>query len=606
MENLISSMDNGDTQSKLLEFEDSNNSEKITNIYANHVRKIITALKRLRKVHENAVLVFHNDSDGFCAALYIRQVLIDLKYIIEPQDFIPITHIERDKLKIDPDKIYFFLDIQPAEVSENIFCIDHHTIDKRKRYISRNMLIYLPDEMKYQFLTTAAFLSMYFYYVHKGYRYNFTRFIDDRAWWGDEFDRFVSIFAAVTDNLWLLSKYSPLETLKEWIEEVGYKERKFIKVSMGISLLLGREEGRLNGFAGFFEKSIDGLEIQSFDDLVDHISKQIDNLYRFARALDREAKTFVEEQNEEIDELIAKTRYALDRDKKTISDYTKAMPIDLKKDAGTAMEMLKTVGNADSTKWKQIEFYGKEIDRLNTHMKNLEKKLTGLLEKKEAINPDNVPGLCVFISKQNSEQVKGILSSLLYYFGQKNIVVEETEHHAIWGARGFRREELEEVLMTLSFDRHMLDAYLRIEDMSKDLPASYRRSINISNNITVEKKYVGGLGGRGLVFGGNIKGRVPQLFAMLDSSELEAKLKELVAHGELHKALKGLTEGHSQVNTVAALRTKFKSLGWVTIQVIGGSGRRDILDGDIGVPIAWLAGSNKNINLSGDLKNGLN
>ena len=603
MENSIKGLDEKDLQPKFVGSEDSSNG-KIKNIYAGQIKKIITALKRQRKIRENAVVVFHNDSDGLCAALYIKQVLRELKYIIEPEDFLPVTHIERDKLKIDNDKVYFFLDIQPNDADENIFCIDHHTIGSRKRYISRNMLIYSPDEIEYQFLTTATFLTLYFRYIQKGYRFNYSRFIDDRAWWGDEFDRFVVIFASVTDYLWLLSKYSPLHTLKDWIVEMGYKERKFIKVSMGISLLLGRGDGRLDSFESMFEKPIDMLEISRFDSIVDPISKEIDNLYRFARALDREAKIFVEEQNVVIDESIAKTRYELERDKKTISDYEKAMPIKLKKDVGAAMEMLKTVGNTDSATWKQVEFYGKEIERLNTHVKSLDKKLKVLLDKKVSVVPEQIPGVCVFISKQNSEQVKGILSSLLYYFGQKNIVIEETEHHVIWGARGFNKEELEAVLMTLSFDKNMLEAYLRIEDMSKDLPASYRRSINISNNITLDKKYTGGLGGRGLVFGGNIKGKVPQLFAMLDSSELEGKIKELVAHGELSMALKGLTEGQSDVNTVAALRTKFKSMGWVTIQVIGGTGRSDILGGDIGVPIAWLSGNYKifsfykNINLS--------
>jgi hypothetical protein len=413
MQSSLSGMDEKNPQLKQIEFGDPGNG-KIKNIYAGQIKKIITALKRQRKIRENAVVAFHNDSDGLCAALYIKQVLRDLKYIIEPEDFIPLTHIERDKLKIDNDKVYFFLDIQPKEVDENIFCIDHHTIDQRKRYISRNMLIFSPDEIEYQFLTTATFLTLYFRYVHQGYRYNYSRFISDRAWWGNEFDRFAVVFASVTDYLWLLSKYSPLPTLKDWIIEMGYKERKFIKASMGISLLLGRGDDRLSGFESMFEKPIDMLETSRFDTIVDPLSKEIDNLYRFARALDREAKTFVEEQNVKIDEIIGKTWYELERDKKTISDYEKAMPIKLKKDVGTAMEMLKTVGNTDSATWKQVEFYGKEIERLNTHIKSLEKKLKVLVETKESITPDMVPGVCVFISKQNSEQVKGILSSLLY------------------------------------------------------------------------------------------------------------------------------------------------------------------------------------------------
>lgn len=569
----------------------------MSNIYANHIKKIISALKKQRRLRELASIVFHNDSDGFSAALYIKQVLRDLKYIIEPDDFLPSTHLERDQITVDDKKVYFFLDIQPPTVAENIFCIDHHHIDNRKRYISRNMLIYSPEEVQYGYITTATFLCMYFYYVHKGYRFNFSRFVDYRPWWNNEFDRFVALFAAVADNLWLLSKYSPDSKLKECVGELEYKERKFIKMSMGISLLLGRDNNRLKGFNGILDSPINLLAINMFDIVVDPISREIDNLYRFARSVDREAKQFVAEQNEIVDNLLYLTERELERDKKTISDYIKAMPIDLKKDIDAAMEMLKTIGNTDKSKWKQIEFYGKELERLNTHMKSLEKKIEVLSEKKAAIQPDNVPGVCVFISKQSSEQVKGILSSLLYYFGQRNIVVEETAGHAIWGARGFGKEQLEEVLMTLIFDKQMLESYLRVEDVSKDLPTSYRRSLNISHNITLDRKYVGGMGGRGLVFGGNIKGRVPQLFAFLDITELEEKIKELVSHGELSQAIKGMTEGHT-VNTVNALRTKFKSLGWVTVQVIGGSGTGDILAGEYGHPMAWLAGAHKDINLA--------
>lgn len=597
MHEFNSDSDDSESQMNLMEFEEADSS-KIKNIYANQIRRLLAAVKKQRRHRESAVIIFHNDSDGLCAALYIKQVLKDLKFIIEPEDFKPITHIEKDKLEIDDEKLYFFLDIQPKDANENIFCIDHHNIDNRKRYISKNMLIYSPDDIEYEFLTTATFLSMYLRYVHHGYRFSFTRFIDDRAWWKNEFDRFVSIFAAVADNLWLLSKYSPTQILKNWIREVDIKERKFIKVSMGISLLLGREDYRLKGFDGLFNIPINMIEISRFDELVEQKSQEIDNLYRFARAIDREARHFVVEQNDIVDDAISNTSFELDRDKKTMADYLKSMPIDMRKDIETAVEMLKTVGDKDKAKWKQVEFYGKEVDRLQTHMKSLEHKLKLLEEKKAMIHPDNIPGICVFISKQSSEQVKGILSSLLYYFGQKNIVIEETEHYAVWGARGFTREELEEELMTLIFDKNMLESYRRMENIARDLPTSYRKSLNISHNITLARKYVGGMGGRGLVYGGNIHGKVPQLFAILDISDLEEKIQELISHGELGKAIKGLTEGESEVNTVNALRTKFKSMGWVTVQVIGGSGSGDILSAETGMPIAWLAGSNKNINLT--------
>ena len=206
-----------------------------------------------------------------------------------------------------------------------------------------------------------------------------------------------------------------------------------------------------------------------------------------------------------------------------------------------------------------------------------------------------IPGICLFIANQSSGQVKGITSSLFYYFGFRNIVIEEFEHHSVWGARGFSQEDLESVLTTLSIDKPMLDVYRNIEDVSKALPKTYQRSLNIAQNITFEERYKGGMGGRGKVYGGNITGKVPILFAFLETQSKEAivkKIQELIKHGELSQALKGLTEGESEVPTAHALRSKFKTKNWVTVQLIGGSATGDILMGDLGIVIAWLGGKN--------------
>jgi hypothetical protein len=589
--------DDSKMQLSLPEFEGLGNDK---NIILSHlqVKSILSNLKKQRKLYENAVIIFHNDLDGLCSAIYIKQVLKDLKYVIEPEDFRPMTHLERNKFKTEEKKIYIFLDIQPLEFKDNVFCIDHHNIDDRRKLITNNALIYSPDSLEQEYITTATFLCMYMRYVQKNFRANFNRFIEKQPWWDSEFDRYVALAVAVADNLWLLSKYSPTELLKELIKKTDTTERKLIKTSMGISLLLGRETDRLKGFEELLERPLDVLEFSKFSEIFVTRSVEVDNIYKFARDIDREAQIFVLEQNEIVDEALERTRQEIEREKKTMADYMKAMPIGLKKDIGTALEMLETVGNKDKAKWKQIEFYGKELERLETRMKSLEIKLNSLEEKKEMILPKNVPGICVFISKQKSEQVKGIMASLLHYFGQKNIVIEESDNQSIWGARGFDKQYLENELMTLIFDKKMLASYKRLEDFSKDLPSSYRKSLNISHNITLEIRYVGGMGGRGLAYGGDIGGKVPQLFALLDVKELQDKIQELIAHGELGNAIKGLTEGKSEVNTVHALRTKFKSRGWVTLQVIGGAGTGDILSGEIGVPIAWLAGANKEINIS--------
>jgi len=75
------------------------------------------------------------------------------------------------------------------------------------------------------------------------------------------------------------------------------------------------------------------------------------------------------------------------------------------------------------------------------------------------------------------------------------------------------------------------------------------------------------------------------------------KLQELIKHGQLSKALKGLTEGESEVPTAYALRSKFKTRNWVTVQVMVGSTSGDVLHGDLGMVIAWLAGKSKELEI---------
>ena len=72
-------------------------------------------------------------------------------------------------------------------------------------------------------------------------------------------------------------------------------------------------------------------------------------------------------------------------------------------------------------------------------------------------------------------------------------------------------------------------------------------------------------------------------------------MDELVKHGQLSSALKGLTEGESKVPTAHALRSKFKTKNWITVQVMGGPASGDLLLGDLGLVLAWLAGRNKSL-----------
>ena len=81
---------------------------------------------------------------------------------------------------------------------------------------------------------------------------------------------------------------------------------------------------------------------------------------------------------------------------------------------------------------------------------------------------------------------------------------------------------------------------------------------------------------------------------------MQRKVAELVERGELAKAVYGMTEGQDLVSTAQALRSKFKARGWITFQAIGTGGSGDILGGDIGSPLVWLAGKGTQVTINGN------
>lgn len=581
-------------------FDISNYDENINTIKPGDCMKFLRSLKKQGNKIKKGIVIFDNDADGLFSGVMARNLLRLFGYEVSPDDMHPTTHLELPKIKHDSDKIYFYVDLQPKKTDNNVYCVDHHLINDQAFEFSSNNFIYSPERIEQEFPTTCALLVIYLQYVHTGGLLSFVDYINEKLWAKDELTRLLVLLCAVADNLWLLSKYSQIYKLRDWILESGMTERKLIKLSMAISVLLGMEAEWERIVKLFTETPIEFLNENFIEGAVEKISVQIDNLYKSARTIGTECEKFVEERNLEVQQEIERLENQIKREKDTINKYRKAMPVGLRHNTEAIMEMLETVGDREKPKWKQIEFYGSEIERLQTSIYNLQNRLEYYKEQLDLISFDMIPGICLFITSQNSGQVKGILSSLLYYFGFRNIVIEEFEHHSVWGARGFSKEDLESELTTLSFDKQILSVYINIEDVSKALPKTYQRSLNISQNVTFEVKYTGGMGGRGKVYGGDIKGKVPMLFAFLEKQTKEAtekKIQELIRHGQLGQALKGLTEGESEVATAHALRSKFKTKNWVTVQVMGGSASGDFLSGDLGMVIAWLAGKSKELKI---------
>jgi hypothetical protein len=581
-------------------FDLSNYDEDLNTIKPGDCMKFLRSLKNKSKKIKKGGIVFDNDADGLFSGIMARNLLRFIGYDVSPKDMHAVTHLQLPDLKHEHDKVYIYVDIQPVKTDSNIFCIDHHVFNGKTFEFSGNNIIYSPENIEREFPTTCALLVIYINYVHEGGLLSFVDYINEKIWAKNELTRLIVLLCAVADNLWLLSKYSEIFKLHDWISEFGLTERKLVKLSMAISVLLGIKTEWESLVRLFTENPLELIDEAFIERSVEKISIQIDNLYKTARNIGQECEKFIEEYNKEVSDEIDRLKKQIQREKDTINKYRKAMPVGLRHNTDATMEMLETIGDRDKPKWKQIEFYGMEIERLSTSVANLENRLEFYTEKYDQTSPEMIPGICLFITSQSSDQVKGIMSSLLYYFGFRNIVIEEFEHHSVWGARGFSKEDLESVLTSLSIDKGMIDAYRNIEDVSKALPKTYQRSLNISQNVTFEVKFKGGMGGRGKIYGGNITGKVPLLFAFLESQtekDTLMKIRDLIRHGQLSQALKGFTEGESQVPTAYALRSKFKTKNWVTVQLMGGSSTGDILLGDLGIILGWLAGKNKELKI---------
>jgi single-stranded DNA-specific DHH superfamily exonuclease len=74
------------------------------------------------------MIVFHNDVDGFTSALVLKHMLERKGFTISKEYLFPSIHSELKELELSNDRIWFFVDLQPPEFGDHIFCIDHHRV----------------------------------------------------------------------------------------------------------------------------------------------------------------------------------------------------------------------------------------------------------------------------------------------------------------------------------------------------------------------------------------------------------------------------------------------------------------------------------------------
>lgn len=558
-------------------------------IESKDARKFLGNMRACINNKRNVALLFHNDMDGLNGALLIKDMisriaLDDIQVKASPMEYSDIQEVE-----LNEDICYIFIDMDISLSGDNIFRIDHHGEDRDKRTVTDHMFILTPPEKDYEYPSTAAALCGYLHFISQGGRVSFLRYLSKGSWQNDPFQRLLILLASVCDNLWHLNFLIDIP-MKAWIPDPE-EERYLVLISISASLLLGDDDRRDELIESFFG---DSLTSEVYLGKLCGSLTGAQNVLSLAESVSKEAEGFYNRIFFNITDSIERTISTWEKDNKVLKELEMSMPIDMRGNRDKMMELLKTKGDTSMDHWKRIEFYGKEMERLENKIKVEERKLLKLRAAKKMFSTESGPRLCVVIPRQGSKQIKGIIASLLYYKGWKNVVIEERGSEAAWGARGFSKKTIEGYFSNLSMGYDELKDYLFMEKVFKDLPDAFRRTVNISKNISFYKTYEGGMGGRGQIFGGSLRGRVPWIFSLLEESgEMEEKVKELMKHKELGDALRGLTEGQSTVSTAQALRAKFKSTGWLVVSLIPGTDGADVLLGNFTMGLMHLVGYNE-------------
>ncbi|MDG6225171.1 MAG: hypothetical protein QCI82_06625 [Candidatus Thermoplasmatota archaeon] len=554
-------------------------------ISPNEARSFILELKNEVKQRGAMGIYYHNDMDGLNAAIFvygIARAWFGADYEIHTS---PLEYEDVRELKFDEDMAYIFCDMD-VPTAENIFRIDHHHQLRDRKEVNKRTFLLSPSDKDYDYPSTTTILAAYLSYIDSNGRMSFFEYMSVGPWHNDDFQRMMILLASVCDNLWHLS-YTIDIPLKRWIPD-PVEERNLILISISASLILGDEMLSQRIYREFFKLD---LTIGKYLDIICSEMNGANNLFDFVMTVSERAEAFYNSVFFGLTDSLDRIIKSLERDRELLNKLNESMPIELRGNRDKMMELLKTKGDLSDQHWRRIKFYGKELENLESKINVDEKRLLKLRNAKKMISTEKGPKLCLYLPRQGSRQIKGILASIFYYRGWKNIVLEDRGSSAVFGARGFSNEEVKQHLSTLSMGFEDLKDYLNLEKVFSDLPEVFKRNSSLGSSMKFDKTYSGGIGGRGFIYGGSLEGKVPRVFSLLEESgDVEQKIKELMLHKELGRAMRGLTEGQSVVPMVQALRAKFKYTGWLVVQPFSDVEQADIQYGNFNMVIVDLAG----------------
>ncbi|MGA1865830.1 MAG: hypothetical protein ACMUFK_00015 [Thermoplasmatota archaeon] len=564
-------------------------SDEIT---AREARTFLDALKQHLSATSKARLFFHNDMDGLNGAIFIHFIFGSWFGKDIDVHFSSMEYKDIQTLEIDGATTYIFVDMDMDLKGDNIFRIDHHGLDRNLKSINERLFLLTPPENDYDYPSTATSLCAYLEYISRGGGATFFEYLNSGPWQKDQFRRLLILLASVCDNLWHLNFLIDIP-IKRWIPD-REEEKYLILISISASLILGEKDRRDTALVNFFTAD---LTPDVYLGQICQSVQEAQNIMDFTLTISRGAEDFYNRIFFNLTDSTERSFKTLGRLKESLARFDSSMPADMTEEPGPSGDVPDGQGEMDAEHLKRVQFYHREIEKLRSKVKAVEKRLIGLRSAKKMISTEKGPKLCVVIPAQSSAQVKGIIASLLYYMGWKNVVIEDRGPEAYWGSRGFSKEMIGGLFSNLSFTSEELEDYILMENILNDLSEIFNKEINISRNISYHKMYSGGMGGRGLVFGGVLTGNVPRVFSLLEETgDLEEKVQELIRYKQLGNALQGLTGGPSTVSTAHAIRAKFKSTGWMVLQMVPGRHGADVMLGNFRTATIHLVGYTERIN----------
>ncbi|MDP6156689.1 MAG: hypothetical protein QGH39_12675 [Candidatus Thermoplasmatota archaeon] len=539
-------------------------------------KKFINTLQNMKKRFPVAKIFFHNDMDGFASSLIAKELLNGLGFGIRAGDIFPLNHLMINEVKLDESNLYLFVDIKPPdphpgtdqtgeESPPNVFCVDHHITNNPIHLNSPRFFLFSAHNEEDELPPTATSLMAYLLFGIVNPNLSYPDFIKHDFLKLSKRIRYLVLQATIADYLHLLSHDIGSNQLKFHTSSQGIDVDLVIKLSIATSLLLGKKDMQMGMFYDFYEEPLNNICENFFLDRFRERIAPVEVLFNFAEHI----RIVFGQFSKEVFKGISEEKITLEATIKTDEDK-----LEMYLQANISIEMEDIV----SSDMKEQKFYSQEIEKIRNRMAIDRKQLSKLAERLDKTCIKGVKGLALFIPRQPNEQTRGILSSLFYYEGWKNIVIEVSEQKSTWSSRGFNREELEKYLTIVSMDSQKFTDFRLADSATRKYPG-----LLSTPELSIITGYSGGMGGRGKIFGGIITGRaIPSLE------------KNTSARLETEEDFGIIPDSKFWDPAVQVIKTRFfKDDDWFSVQIGGGSESSNILKKHLDLLIVNLAGRNK-------------